>query len=110
MKVVTQNISNVDPKEMPRYAGMNFDRITQVINGGIEFGPNIQSSFAFVNFQYANTVVAVPHTLGRVPAGYIVIKQNAAGNVLTMEELYPWSNSAIYLSASAVMQATLIIL
>lgn len=108
-KAVVQNISNCAPMEMPRFTAINFDAIATQLNGNIEFGANIKTSTTTVVFLTAGQVVAVPHTLGQIPQGYIVIKQNAAGSILTSELTNPWTATTIYLNASAAMNATLII-
>lgn len=108
-KAIITNVSNMSGSDIPRYCSMNFQNIDTQLNGNIEFGANIKSSSTPVVFQTANTVVAVSHTLGRVPQGYIVIKQNAAGSILTSELTNPWTSTTIYLNASAAMTATLII-
>ena len=108
-RAVVQNVSNCAPMEMPRFTAINFDAIATQINGNLEFGPNIKASTTVVVFPTAGTVVAVPHTLGRVPQGYFVIKQDIAGSVLTSELTYPWTSTTIYLNASAAMTVTLII-
>lgn len=108
-QAIIQDISNVPASEMPRWSAINFGKIAAQFNGNLEFGPNIKSVVTEVVFTTANQVVAVPHTLGRVPMGYIVIKQNAVGNVLTSELTNPWTSGVIYLNASAAMTTTLII-
>lgn len=95
--------------DIPRYASMNFAAIGNALNGNVEFGANIRSSTTAVAFLAASTVVEVPHTLGRIPQGYIVIGQDAAGSILTSQLTNPWTASKIYLNASAAMNATLII-
>lgn len=109
MKAVIQNISNMEGDDVARYASTNFDAIGLALNGNIEFGANIRSSTSIAVFLVAGQVVAVPHKLGRTPQGYFVIKQDAAGSVLTSELTNPWTSTVIYLNASAAMTATLII-
>ncbi len=109
MRAIIENISNMSGSDVPRYASINFGAIETVINGNVEFGPNIRSSVVEVIFPGAGQVIAVPHTLGRVPAGYLVAKQDAAGSVLTSELTNNWTASVIYLNASAAMTTTLII-
>lgn len=108
-KAVLSNVSNMSGSDVPRYCSINFQNIETQLNGNIEFGANIKASTTIVVFQTANTVVAVPHTLGRVPQGYVVIKQNAVGSILTSELTNPWTSTVIYLNASAAMTATLTI-
>lgn len=108
-RAVVQNISNCAPTEMPRFTAINFDVIATQLNGNLEFGPNIKASTTVVVFPAASQVVAVPHTLGRTPTGYLVVKQDVAGSVLTSETTNQWTANVIYLNASAAMTATLII-
>lgn len=109
MKAVIQNMSNMEGDDVARYTQKNFDAIGLALNGNIEFGANIRSSTSVAVFLAAGQIVEVPHSLGRIPQGYIVIKQNAAGSVLTSEQTNPWTGTKIYLNASAAMTATLII-
>lgn len=108
-KAIIINVSNMSGGDVPRYTSINFQNIETQMNGNLEFGANIKASTSVAIFPAAGTVVAVPHTLGRVPQGYIVINQNSAGSILTSELTNPWTSATIYLNASAAMTATLII-
>lgn len=110
MRINLENVSNAEMGDIPRYTGVNFERVATAINGRIEFGPNIPATITQVIFTAANTVTTVPHGLLVVPQGYIIIKQNAAGSIVTSELTNPWTTTNIYLSASAAMTATLIII
>ena len=52
---------------------MNFDDLLSVVNGKLEFKTNIQSEIASITFGTADTEVKIPHGLGRVPTGYLLI-------------------------------------
>lgn len=108
-KATITNVSNVSNVDLPRFCSINFEAIATQLNGNLEFGANVKASPTVVVFPSASQVVAVPHTLGRTPSGYLVIKQDVAGSVLTSESTNQWTASVIYLNASAAMTATLII-
>lgn len=57
----------------------------------------------------ADTEFAVAHNMGRIPAGYIVVKTSIAANVYTSTGGTAWSTTAIYLKADAANAAITVI-
>jgi hypothetical protein len=50
--------------------------IVDALNGNVDFGPNIPCTIAKDITFVANQVQSIAHTLGRVPNGYICIRNN----------------------------------
>ena len=56
--------------------------IKRILDGGISFQDNVDCAFVtFTSHAVAGTEFTVPHTLGKVPVGYIVYGQSGAGSV-----------------------------
>lgn len=76
-----QDIANVGSwEDLRRFTAQFIRDISEVINGNITFGENITSQIIQVSFTGAQTI-QVPHSLGRVPTGYLVIGRNANVNI-----------------------------
>lgn len=103
----TQGIKTFD--EFKIWVTRNFTSIAEILQKGISFSDNMFSqTLDFVN-QSANTDLKVPHTLGVVPVGYLVVRTNNAN--LIIDGTTAWTNKEIYLNIPASsMNFTLIIL
>ena len=93
--------------ELKRFVTTWAGEITGAVNGGLEFGPNIRCKIITANFSAANTENTFIHNLGRIPTGYIVVKQSAATSVY--DGGTPNTSTAIFLKASAVANTTLLV-
>ncbi len=101
----TFNLKTVE--ELGRFSSIIFADIIRAVNGNLSFEDNINTKRIDVSFTAANTDTLVNHNLGRIPQGYILIKSNAAtsiydGSLESTEQL-------IYLKASAISEATILI-
>jgi hypothetical protein len=81
------------------------ETLTAKFNNGISLGDGIHLSRAgnldaqtieFISPDVANTEIAIDHSLGRVPIGFIPILQNANGRLYT-SNFGGWSKNTIYL-------------
>lgn len=78
--------------------------IIRAINGKLTFGNGLQSSQSGnidgqtkeVTFTNANTDYEVPHGLGRVPIGVVVLDVNVDGAVVRGGSRGSWSDSRIF--------------
>lgn len=52
--------------------------VTAQINGGINFGTNINGNIIDVIFTAANTEQAVTHSLNKIPTGYVMMGTSAS--------------------------------
>lgn len=68
-----------DPKEAARYTAICIGQIIDVLNNNLSFKDNFTGNIVTVFFPDTTTAVAVPHNLGRIPDGYISIKQSNGG-------------------------------
>jgi len=92
-------------------------RIVLCLNGRVRFGTgedgtvgeNIQGEFqVYTSNGSANTEDTIAHTLGSVPIGYIVLKQDKASSVYTGTTA--WSDSNIYLRQTGTSVTTTLFL
>lgn len=101
------DVSTVDPKEFPKYVGLFLSDVLRVVNGGLDFGTNISGKFITVGFTTANVDISTPHTLGRVPAGYIVTSVN--GDLTVYTGSVSSTATTLVLRGTSVATATLFI-
>ncbi len=106
------NLSNVTKEDLQRFLSNYIDALTQQFNGGIEFQSNIRSSpLTEVIFTGSSDIHEIPHKLGIVPRGTLVVKQNAAASIYApMGDAYEWTNTKIFLQSSAAVTVNLYII
>lgn len=88
-----------DAGEFQRYVSRIILDIYNVINGQIDFGQNLRTQRIEHAFSQTNVEYAIPHFLGRVPSGYLVVGKTAAADVY--DGSTSWTDRVIYLKASA---------
>jgi hypothetical protein len=100
------SFSQIPPEKIPEYLEKFASDVTQKVNGQLDFS-NMNTQIISVNFSTANVSQAFPHTLGRVPKGYIPHGQSFNGNIYNGTN----GNTAtkIYLRSSAVGTANIMI-
>lgn len=86
-------------EELRQYITIFLTDLISQINGNLEFAQNIKTQEVVVTFSAANTNTAIPHSLGRVPAGYIQVEAGAAtslynGNVANTAGVFNLRSSA----------------
>lgn len=63
---------------------------------------DLDASIVNVASQSAGAIIAVPHDLKRVPAGYFVVrKQGGSGDVYEPVSCPAWTSTSIYVACSA---------
>ncbi len=106
------SVSNVESwEELRRYTANFLDKLPAILNGGIQFVDNIRSQGP-IEFKVtgALVVVKISHTLGYVPAGYLLCYQNSSAVVYAADGgAFPWTDTEIYLTASAVVTGKVIL-
>lgn len=71
---LTKNVSNLtDVAQLAAYVQQTFTDLQSVINGNVEFIANISVDQITANFITSNSDAVFQHTLGRIPAGFIVV-------------------------------------
>lgn len=109
-----------NPEKWARDVNSDLDNIFLVLSGRVRFGPNnnvinmgdnIQGQFlTYTTNATPNTEDTIPHNLGSIPIGYIVVKQNKAGSIYdsgtawNLNNLYLKSNTASILVTLFLMQ------
>ncbi len=69
----TQTVSNTEGLEdLKRYVSIQIDDILSEINGRLTFADNLRTRVLNIAFKSADAL-EVPHSLGAVPNGYILI-------------------------------------
>jgi hypothetical protein len=94
------NVSSVDSwEDLRKWVSQALQSIAQSFNGNISFNNNLDVDGPHsVVFPSAGTPVSVIHSLGRVPAGFIVINQNASFDIYQPPVAqYPWSSTQVWL-------------
>jgi hypothetical protein len=84
------------------------ETLTAKFNNGISLGNGIHLSRAgnldaqnieFISPDVANAEIALDHSLGRTPVGYLVTLQNSNGSLYT-SNFGGWSKNTIYLKCN----------
>ena len=91
--------------------------LIRAFNGGISFGDgsasshsgNIDGHTKEVYFPLANTDVEVPHGLGRVPIGMIVLDTNTDGAVVRGAQRGDWNATRLFLRCSIAGTTVLLV-
>lgn len=78
MKIQNVKIPQVvsDVNELLRYTSIALKDMLTVINGKISLPDNCDTSLVEAQFIKAASDLSIKHTLGRIPVGYIVVKQS----------------------------------
>lgn len=102
---LVQNLKDLE--EVKRFLANALTKIIQQLNGSLEFVQNVRASSADVTFN--GSVQKIPHGLGIVPQGYIVISQSASFTVYkaTSPE---WDSNHIFLNASGNGTAKILVI
>ena len=91
-----------DLKERQLFEAINkmYIELKTILNGGIRFDDNFDACMVTFTTSTADAQVEVTHTLGKVPAGYIVYAQDKAGSLYTSTGGTAWSTTKLYLKCS----------
>jgi len=81
--------------------------IVDLVNGSIDVVDNVNVSSVSVTFSGASTTVEVPHTLGRVPRGYLVAKLSTG--ITIFDGSGTNTDSLLYVQATGAGTATLLV-
>jgi hypothetical protein len=77
-----------------------------ILNGGLNFTDNFDAKILdYVSHGTPDTEKVLAHTLGKVPAGYIVYRQDKAGSLYTSTGGTTWTTTAIYLKCTVATVA-----
>lgn len=102
------DVSNVrDLEDLKRFSKQILSDIFDTVNGGLEFKSNIWSDIQDVVFVSANAETQVPHSLQKVPTGYVLVGSNVAATLYNGAST--WTKTHIYLKSSAVVSARVLI-
>jgi len=116
-KITQLNQNSDDIKSQLLSLDNDVQKIFQALQGRIRFGTgadgargeNISGEFQVVSDTgAANTEFSVAHTLGSVPIGYIVIKNNKAGAVY--DGTSAWTSTTLFLRHEAANSAITVFL
>lgn len=80
LPIEVSNMSADDPRFVTSVA-QTFNALALMLNGQISFIDNCKTSSVVVVFAAANKQQSVPHTLNKVPLGYIMIGSKAAAQI-----------------------------
>lgn len=101
------DLATLKPEDFQRYATMALEDIVRQVNGGLDFTSNFSGRLLSVTFSASATDTALAHGLGRVPTGYIITSLSAS--MVVYSGSAAWTNSSIYLRASAAGTAGVLV-
>lgn len=88
-------------EELRRFTDQGFQNLYKFMNGNVSFQDNMFSKQ--VDVVLSTNVVSIEHKLGQVPYGFLVLNQNANANIWSAS--FAWTDTKIYLVASATVTA-----
>lgn len=108
MKIkVPLSVSNIKSwEELRKYVSITLDQIVTAINGQIEFIDNCATSQVSVVIP-ASGEIGVPHTLGRVPNGYLVAKSSAG--IIVFDGTTANTSSNLYVQGTGAANVVLLV-
>lgn len=107
LKVPTQFNNLAEWVKAARFVDIVLDQITALVNGRLTFSDNFLQQTTSVTFSAANTDTTVPHSLGFLPNGYIVVGRSA--NMVIYDGATANTTTNLYLRSSATGSASIII-
>lgn len=93
-------------EELRRFCAQGFQNIYAALNRKIGFTDNIYCEI--VDVELGTNEIAIPHSLGVVPIGFLVLRQDT--NVVIFDGLSAWNDRNIYLRAFTTVKAKIAIL
>ena len=104
---VSVDVWNVsDLEQLKRFTGGALRSLVDQVNGRISFQENIQARVVEFSFESTSIDYIVPHGLGYIPLGFVVINQNAAAILYSYKTM---DRNNLYLRASAVTDAKILV-
>lgn len=94
-------------EDLRRFTAESLSQLLSLVNGRISIQDNLETSVVDATFSASSITVAVPHTLGRVPTGYIVASLSASLIVFNGNKDH--TDAVLYVQASAAGTAKLIV-
>jgi hypothetical protein len=102
------NIQNAkDSDEAIRWISHGLKSFFEILNSGITFNDNFDSSTQTVVFSDTNTEKIIDHGLGRVPVGYFKIGSSVALTIY--DSGTTWTKKKIFLKSDTIGTAKVII-
>ena len=108
MKLTLPDLSQQpDWEGLMRFTDQGFHKIVDFSANGFSFSDNIDCKLITAVFVAANTELVIPHTLKRVPIGYLPYNLTAA--TIVYNGTTAFTNTNIYLKASVATTVSLIV-
>lgn len=106
------NLSNLTHGEFQRFASALLTQLVSEFNGRVEFQKNIRATGPLVvGFTSASDIRGITHGLGIIPNGFLVANLSGPASIYQPSGAsYSWTNSTIYLRASAGVTATIFVI
>lgn len=108
MKIQTVlSLSNIKTLEdLVRYTSQFSDATVSIVNGRLDFS-NFFAQTVSVTFSVVNATVGVPHTLGKIPTGYIDSGKTTA--IMVFDGNQPNTSTTLFVQASGAGTARLLV-
>lgn len=108
MKVQFKDISQQPTwEDLQRFVQQNFDTLSTALTNQLSFPDNIDCQLVSVTFSSTSNDTTVPHTLKRVPSGYIPYNKSVASDVYNGAT--SWTKTNIYLKSTVAATIRLIV-
>jgi hypothetical protein len=108
MKLDTITFSTLSGlSEVQNYLTKQSTQLAQILNNGLFFSDNFNTSIKPVTFSSSNSELRIEHNIGRVPTGYLILKKSAGADVY--DGISENTDQYIFLRATASMNVTLMI-
>ncbi len=92
-------------EDLRRFTDQGFQNLYRFMNGNVGLQDNINGQV--VDIILSTTTATINHNLGKIPYGFLVLNQDANANIWSAS--FAWTDSSIYLVASATVTARIMI-
>lgn len=109
MKITaSSSLSNLESvEELRRFVGAFSDNVASALNSRLTFSDNFLASIITFVFTGANTTLGMPHKIGVIPSGYILVGTTVAMSLYDGEQAN--STDTLFLRSTAAGTAKVLV-
>jgi len=104
--VTMNNLTTSDPS-YNTYLSQLLGQIQNILNGHVSLTDNCQTQIVSAQFHAANANQGFPHTLNKIPSGYILVGAAAATNIYNGTQAN--TVNTIYLQSTVATSASVLV-
>lgn len=86
-------------EDLRRFTSQSLTNISQILSGRVGFQDNVNCQI--VDVVLGLSELAIPHTLGVVPIGYLVLKAYSTAGAYPVAGTSAWTDKVIYLQTDS---------